>query len=282
MIFITLLLACLAGHAMAFGEPSHKSFELRMSEKISAIKLAGRLKSPSFERLFHSTKLHAQSIGELLAAAADKNAQKAFLDDFSANQLLALNKCKLRDCALSELDRRDEICARLFRRKEQCEFVPHPNQRCLTSVGKSYANLYQYCRFVVDDCKEWCISEREALAEQALKKLKTSDRKRVKLFRDEVIAHADQHDTVNYKASVSSTLETKDDAKRARLRSSCKALVDILDNVHQIKSDNYTVDRHESSGWTIAYKLCQMVSVSAHKYDPAESGPLVCDRNGCH
>lgn len=262
-------------------EPSHKSFELRLSNNISAVQLAQGLKSLSLETVFddgeerlNSAELHANSIGELLARATDKDASKAFLDDLSINQLLALNRCKLRDCALSELVRRDEICARLDERKEMHEFVLFSQIR-LTSVGKSYENLYQYCEFVVDDCKKWCVGRQEALASQASKKLKFFDKRRVKLFQKEVIAHsennADLHGAVDYKKAVRSVFDRRNEPERVRLESSCHALVSILNNVHQVKSDESSVDTHNRSGWTAAYKLCRIVGSLVYEDSDAES-----------
>lgn len=71
--------------------------------------------------------------------------------------------------------------------------------------------------------------------------------------------------------SVSLVLAMEGQSKRAGLESSCNALIEILHSVHQITRDESTLDRQTRFGWTAAYKLCRMVSSSAHEDDVAAS-----------
>lgn len=262
-ILIALISSSLLGQVLCDSK-SFKNFaglkfydEIKVDDLMDLLSREIKEKFTPWYGSYGKYKSAARQVASLLARAADKATPKTILDEFSVNDLLALNKCKPADCTKVELDGRRAVCERLsiLREHEKKVDAQVPGLFPFKSVSD---NLLKYCEAVVEGCEKFCADSRWKIANRKLRRIEYADRARIGVLVDKVYLytwHRVDKASIDYEAIIALVLESEKQPAKTNLLSACKAFVEITATIPQY-NDGQLPNRQDIV--SIAYKYCRI------------------------
>lgn len=228
---IVLIGACLTDQVM-----SEQFFPLKaLTDEFPPEKLVDKLNEHWWAKAGDPSPI----VAGYLARTSDKNRSKAILNEFSVNELLAMNDFQLNKCTAANMEAGREDCDKL--------------------KGNQYLN--KYCRALSRQLIVWCDRRRDEVAEYTLTDNGFSEAMKTDLlaFQDEVnkkIAYVCRREFQPSLELLSETIsEILEEPRGEDLKGACEALVNELSGVEQIRKDGSRINCKRGS-WTTIYKLC--------------------------
>lgn len=188
----------------------------------------------------------AREAAHLLVCTLDKD--KMSLNQFSVNQLLALNKIdSRRDCLDAQLGGRRQACE-TFCLEEDCKQFRRSDE----SAKNAGAYLGTYCWVIFARVRQVCYSEEEKRAEKELRK----DKKKVEAFHEDVYNYLAKHEMYwSHLGEATEAIYFRKKPKDAeKLRAACSRVVAKLAKHFEWVKDFQDT---ESKGWLTYYNSCK-------------------------
>jgi hypothetical protein len=204
----------------------------------------------------------------LLAKTEDKDKERAILNQFSVNQLLALNVFKSVECNDEKYSERNDICERI---------------KASRADANTIRNLSDYCQTTLRVFKEeWCPAH---MIYRAYHEVPFIKMKRIKTFHKDLehyVRHAEDEHNFRFRDAIEKVLESKrgrNNQYLINLKDSCKVFCEKFEPVYKGKE---VYMKFSSDDLDTLFGVCTLVGEYFMKLESSLEGKTIRRNKSCN